>query len=271
MDPHITMPANIKGRLYCMIFDQFMRSAARGADLVLLKEGLVYDRYARYGKNAKMFCHSMHTQRDVLDEAQLEKRLETLRRERPLKAVYAGRFVPRKGLRDSIATIAAARRHGVDVEFHLFGSGPEENSLRRQAADLGVEDLVRFQGFVEYGSRFIAQLATYDLLLFLPTEEDTPRMLYDAMAAGLPLVGSRIPFLDHRIKSDQMGVLVDVGDDSTADEHLRQLHEEPERLKLLSRAALAAGKRHSSEEWYQRRAEWTQQAVARHKSNRRIL
>jgi glycosyltransferase involved in cell wall biosynthesis len=270
-DPYVTEPTNIKGRLYCMIFEQFMRYAVRDADLVLLKEGLVHNRYARYGKNVRAFCHTMYAQRDVLDEARLEKRLETLRRERPLRAVYAGRFIPLKGLRDSIAAIAAARRQGVDVEFHLFGSGPEENSLRRQVADLGVEDLVHFQGFVEYGSRFIAQLATYDLLLYLPTEEDTPRMVFDAMAAGLPLVGSRIPFLEHRVKNDRMGILVDVGDDMAAANRLRQLQEKPEDLKLLSRAALVGGKRHSIEEWYRRRAEWTQQAVERHKSNREML
>ena len=51
----------------------------------------------------------------------------------------------------------------------------------------------------------------------------------------------------------------------------RSAGEEPERLKLLSRAALAPGRHHSSEEWYRWRAEWTQQVVARHKSNRRIL
>jgi glycosyltransferase involved in cell wall biosynthesis len=271
MDPHVTMPTNIKGRLYCMIFEQFMRHAVQDADLVFLKEGLVHDRYARYGKNVKSFCHTMYTQRDVLDEARLEKRLEALRRERPLRAVYAGRFVPRKGLRDSISAIAVARRQGMNVEFHLFGSGPEEISLRRQAADLGVEDLVHFQGFVEYDGQFIARLAAYDLLLFLPTEEDTPRMLYDAMAAGLPVLGSRIPFLEHRVKSDRMGILVDIGDHMAVAGCLRQLQEEPERLKLLSRAALAAGRHHSSEEWYRRRAEWTQQAVERHKSNCVIL
>lgn len=268
MDPHVTMPANIKGRLYCMAFDQFMRRALRSSSLALLKEGLVYDRYARYGRNTKPFCHSMYSMRDVLDESLLEKRLGTMSRDRPLRAVYAGRFVSRKGLRDSIAAISRIRRLGVAVEYHLYGSGPETDSLRRLATELDVEDLVHFHGFVEYSAQFISELATYDLLLFMPTEEDTPRMVYDAMAAGLPLIGTRIPFLEHRIRSDRMGVLVDIGDSSAAAEVLRQFHNEPERLKFLSRAALAGGRRHSSEEWYRRRAEWTQQAVEQHQSNR---
>jgi glycosyltransferase involved in cell wall biosynthesis len=268
MDPHVTMPANVKGRLYCMMFDRLMCRAIRDSDLALLKEGLVYDRYAKYGKNVKEFCHSMHSKQDILDEDLLEKRLKTLCRDRSLRAVYAGRFVLRKGLRDSIAAIARARQLGVDVEYHLYGDGPEKGSLQHLAVKLGVEDLVHFQGFVEYSSQFIAKLAAYDLLLFMPTEEDTPRMLYDAMAVGLPLLGSRIPFLEHRVKNDRMGIVVDVGDYLAAADHLHQFHEDPTQLMLMSRAALVAGKQHASEEWYKRRTEWTQEAVERHKHRR---
>jgi glycosyltransferase involved in cell wall biosynthesis len=269
MDPHVTVPGGVKGRVYCLIFDLLMRRAVERADLALLKEGLVYDRYARCGTNTKAFCHSMHTKRDVIDEAQLERRLATLRVDRPLRAVYAGQFVSRKGVRDAIAAICAARRQGASIEYHLFGAGPERESLQHQANDMGVGDLVRFHGFIEYGPKFIAQLATYDLLLFLPTEEDTPRMLYDAMAAGLPLVGSRIPFLNHRVKNDHMGVLVDVGDSLAAGNCLKHLNQEPERLKALSRAARTGGERHSIEEWYRCRAEWTQEAWDRRLANRR--
>jgi glycosyltransferase involved in cell wall biosynthesis len=261
MDVHARFGSTLRGRFYCMIYDQIMRRAGRSADITLLKEGLVYERYASYCKNARAFCHTMYSARDVIGETKLEKRLETLGGNRTLRVVYAGRFVARKGLREAIAAIAEARRRGTTVEYHLYGSGPEEESLRRQAKDLGIEDLIFFHGYVEYGPQFIAQLAEYDLLLFLPTEEDTPRMLYDAMAAGLPLVGSRIPFLGHRVRTDEIGVLSDVGDNAGAAEHLVRLGRDPERLKAFARSARLAAQRHSIEEWYRRRAAWIQEAA----------
>jgi len=261
MDPHLTEARNLEGRLACVAFDQLMKRAARRADLVLLKEGAVYDRYARHARNGKAFCHSIYRSDDVIEEPRLETRLQSLGSGRPLKAVYAGRFVARKGMADAINAIACARKNGVPVEYHLFGSGPEEAAMRRQTADLGLLDLVHFHGYVEYGPAFVRQLADYDLLLFLPTEEDTPRMLYDAMAAGLPLVGSRIPFLTHRMATEKSGLLVDVGDSRQAGDELCRINADRNLLGRLSHAARAAGQQHTVDHWYRRRAEWTQQAA----------
>jgi glycosyltransferase involved in cell wall biosynthesis len=262
-DPHVLMP---EGRLYCMIFDQFMQRAVRQADLALLKEGNVYERYMRNAKNPKAFCHSMHSRQDVIFEPELEKRLATLGLDRRLKAVYAGRFIPGKGLHDAITAIGAARDKGVHVEYHLFGTGPEEESMRRQVEELNIGHLVTFHGYVEYGSQFIAQLSAFDILLFLPTREDTARMVYDAMAAGLPVLGSRNPFLTHRVKSDHMGILVDVGDSLAAADQLCRLARNRDALKSISRAARVGGNRHASEEWYRLRSEWTKEAVERHRA-----
>ncbi len=52
------------------------------------------------------------------------------------------------------------------LEYHLFGAGPEEEALRRRAAERGVADLVKFHGFVEYGPELISRLAEYDLLYY---------------------------------------------------------------------------------------------------------
>lgn len=261
MDPHATVEANLRGRLYCMAFDLLMARALRAADLALLKEGLVYDRYARHGKNVRSFCHSMHSEADVIGEEHLQARLATLAEARPLRAVYAGRFVARKGLAQAIATVAAAIRAGTAIEYHLYGGGPEESRLRQQAAELGVAHCVHFHGHLPYDDKFIAELARYDLLLFLPVEEDTPRMLYDALAAGLPLVGTPIPFLAQRVARDGVGVLVASGDEAAAE--LRRLRDGPSALQALSRTARDAGSRHAREAWYRRRAEWTREACER--------
>lgn len=262
-DPHLIQLGNLKGQLVCMVFDQLLKHAAQNADLMLLKEGAVHTRYARFARNGKPFCHSMHRSQDVIEEKRLEERLATLERDRPLKAVYAGRFIAQKGMLDAIEAIACAKRKGVMVEYHFWGSGPEEATMRRQVAELGVVDLVHFHGFVEYSPQFISQLAEYDLLLFMPRVEETARVLYDAMAAGLPLLGTRIPFHAHRVAADGIGVLVDVGNSALAGDQLCRLNANRSQLIALSRAAAAAGRRHAVEQWYQRRVEWTQQAAHR--------
>ena len=189
--------------------------------------------------------------------------LASLQQQRPLKAVYAGRFVPRKGVHHGIAAIALAKRQGHRVEYHLFGGGPEEVNLRQQVSELDVDDLVFFHGFADYGSAFMAKLAAFDFFLFMPTEEDTPRALYDTMAAGLPFVGTNIPFMEKRLETDGAGVLVKVLDVQGAAEQLARLSENRSALIELSSLAREAGLRHSVEQWYRRRADWTTSAIAR--------
>lgn len=257
MDLHITLPRTLRGRLQCAIFDRWTERALERTQLGLLKEGLVHDRYKRFGNNVKAMCHSMHSDTDVIDSNRLEKRLQTLESGRALRAVYAGRFVHRKGLHDAIAAVASALNNGVSIELHLYGGGPEEEALRVQVAALGVKNKVVFHGVVEYSPAFIKTLAEFDVFLFMPTEEDTPRALFDSMAAGLPLVGTRIPFLQTRVTKDSHGVLVDIGDAHGAADQLGHLHQNREWLRSLSRIARAAGLRHSVDQWYRLRAEWT--------------
>ena len=180
-------------------------------------------------------------------------------RSRRLRAVYAGRFVRRKGLHDAFTAIRLARDAGVPVEYHLFGNGPEETNLRALAAELDLHDLVTFHGFVDYTPEFIGRLAEFDMHLFTPTEEDTPRALFDTLAAGLPLVGTAIPFLRTRVERDAIGALGPVGDPAAAAAALCTVAAAPERLAALSRVAREAGLRHSVDAWYRRRAQWTRE------------
>lgn len=269
MDPHVTLSRSVRSSFYLAAFDHFMRRAARDTNLLLLKEGLVYDRYSKYNANAHAICHSMHSRDDVIDEQHLSARLCSLEQKRPLKAVYAGRFVPRKGVSNGIAAIALAKRQGQRVEYHLFGGGPEEANLRQQVSDLEVDDLVFFHGFAEYGSAFMAKLAEFDFFLFMPTEEDTPRALYDTMAAGLPFVGTAIPFMEKRLETDGAGILVKVLDVQGAARQLARLSENRSELIELSQLAREAGLKHSVEQWYRRRADWTTTAVASAAANRK--
>ena len=271
MDPHVTLPRSLRNRVYLAAFDRFVRRAARDTSLLLLKEGLVYDRYSKYNASAREIFHSMHSRDDVIDEQRLAARLASLQQQRPLKAVYAGRFVPRKGVHHGIAAIALAKRQGHKVEYHLFGGGPEEASLRQQVSELDVDDLVFFHGFAEYGSAFMAKMAEFDFFLFMPTEEDTPRALYDTMAAGLPFVGTNIPFMEKRLETDGAGVLVKVLDVQGAAKQLARLSENRSALIELSHAAREAGLRHSVDQWYRRRAEWTTAAIANPPAKRRSL
>lgn len=243
--------------------DAWMRYCVRRASVAMLKEGLVYDRYAGLAKNPKAFCHSMHSEKHLVGDATFEARIERLRSGAPIRFGYFGRFVERKGLADAIRIVARARKAGVDASYDLVGWGEQQPELEALAKELGIAEHVTFPGSLAYGPELHAKLRSYDALLFTPTEEDTPRMVYDSYAAGLPLLTSDIAFLTRRAQSDGASVLWGIGDIEAGAREIVKLAKDRETFASLSRVAREAGKKHTIEHWYGRRLEWTLEAIER--------
>jgi glycosyltransferase involved in cell wall biosynthesis len=235
--------------------DRMTIRCARRAQVTMLKEGAVYDRYAQHAANPKAFCHSMHRAAWVIGSDALDARLATLNEARPLRLVYCGRFVPYKGLVDSLRIVAQAE----NVTLDLIGAGEQREELEALVAELGLSDRVRFLGLFPYGAEFLSNLQRYDAVLYTPLQEDTARMVYDAFACGLPLLGTDIPFVKHRAQADGALVVWPVGDIAAGVNAVVQLDRDRDRLRALSQRARAAGLHHSVEHWYGLRAQWTMQ------------
>jgi glycosyltransferase involved in cell wall biosynthesis len=69
----------------------------------------------------------------------------------------------------------------------LAGDGPLEQRVRDRAEELGIKDRVRFAG---YRRDVPALLAAADALLLASEREGLPRSMLEAMAAGVPVIGT---------------------------------------------------------------------------------
>ncbi len=99
------------------------------------------------------------------------------------------RFTAQKNhavLLDAFARLAG--RHP-EARIVLVGEGPEEERMRRRAVRLGLADRVRFLGQRDDVS---ALMAGADVLALPSSFEGLPLVVLEAMAAGLPVVASRI-------------------------------------------------------------------------------
>ena len=123
-------------------------------------------------------------------------RVERLSREplpfalaRPL-IVTAGRLEYQKGhdlLLRAFAGSTAARTH----ELVILGRGSLEAALKRQAAELGVGDWVRFPGFSENPWAWISRA---DLFVLPSRWEGFPSIVAEALACGAPSLVTRCDF-----------------------------------------------------------------------------
>lgn len=130
----------------------------------------------------------------------------------PLKLAYVGRLIRSKGLYEVVQAMRIAKAHRIKASLMIAGSGPEESALRGYADKLGVASDVRFTGPI-FGDKKIGMLAQSDaFVLATYHQEGLPYALLEAMAAGLPVITTRIGAIPDVVADGVHGVLVPGGD-----------------------------------------------------------
>jgi glycosyltransferase involved in cell wall biosynthesis len=105
---------------------------------------------------------------------------------------YVGRFIPEKGVLDLLHLLSQ-----LDSQYHLVlvGSGPEERVIRQSIKDLSLQDRVELVP-PQSRSELANLYRSFDMLV-LPShtdyfwKEQYGRVLVEAMACGIPVVGSQ--------------------------------------------------------------------------------
>ena len=99
------------------------------------------------------------------------------------------RFTPQKQHATLIIALARLHRSGMKVRLRLAGTGPLRDSLIRLTTRLGLAGFVDFLG---QRDDVPALMADADILALPSAFEGLPLVVLEAMAAGLPVVGSDI-------------------------------------------------------------------------------
>ncbi len=242
--------------LYLRAYERAVRARVAAADVAFLKGQALFDRYAGVAKNPKLFHDTSYQSSEVVTEAALAAR-SAARPAEALRLVYAGRLVARKGCDHAIRIVTKARELGINATLDLIGAGDERAALEALA---GGDPAIRFLGERPYGPDLLQELSQYDGLLFTPLSEDTPRMIFDGYAAGLPLLAYDIPYVRERAAEEGAALLLPAGEIEASAAKLGQLARDDARLSALTEAAWKAGHDNATDRWYARRAAWTLEA-----------
>ena len=123
--------------------------------------------------------------------------------ERLIAAV--GRLVPIKNLHLFLDAAALACRQNPQIRFALIGDGELRFELEAYAQKLGISKVVTFTGW----RRDLAQVyADLDAVVISSDNEGTPASLIEAMAAGCPVISTRVGGVPDIIIDGQTGRLV---------------------------------------------------------------
>ncbi len=107
-----------------------------------------------------------------------------------------------------------------DTLFLIAGSGPEEKSLRRLAAELKISGSLTILPHLE---NFRQVFQAIDLFVLPELRQGSKLILLEAMAAGLPVVSSDIDGVTHIVDDGVTGILVPAADVEELSDKLHEL------------------------------------------------
>lgn len=150
----------------------------------------------------------------------------------PLVIFFVGRVVEGKGLWDLLdAYEMLCSDH--DVVLRIVGDGPLRDELADAAADRDLDGVT----LVGYVDDIAAEYADADVLALPSYREGTPRVVTEALAAGVPVVATDISGVPDQVQDGTNGLLVSPGDTAALRRALDDLLSSDERREEMGAAA----------------------------------
>ena len=117
------------------------------------------------------------------------------------------RFVPRKRHQDLLGAVAILRDRDVRLQVRLIGDGPTLPRMRRLVTELGLDEFVCFTGACDPDQVRDAMLRA-DVFCLTSRWEGMAGSVMEAMACGLPVVGTQVNGIAELVEHGHTGYLV---------------------------------------------------------------
>jgi len=165
-------------------------------EAIALAEGIqcngtpAFETYRELSPSPFLYFDSRVTRQMLADEATLKARTDDMLAGRPLHLVFSGRFTRIKGV-DHLPRVAVElKKLNVPFEMALCGNGELLPIVRRNAAKLGVDHLIKFTGPLDFATQlvpFVTQNA--DLFVCCHRQGDPSCTYLETMSCGVPIAG----------------------------------------------------------------------------------
>jgi glycosyltransferase involved in cell wall biosynthesis len=138
---------------------------------------------------------------------------------------WIGRMTGVKRTDDVLVSFKQLRDDGVDAVLCMVGDGPDRRQLERRAKELG---LIRETLFLGYQEDVAPYYAAFDALVLPSGNEGTPVSVIEALAAGRPVVATRVGGVPDVVRDGEDGFLVEAGATDELAERLARLARDPQ-------------------------------------------
>ncbi|HEY6068874.1 MAG TPA: glycosyltransferase family 4 protein, partial [Gaiellaceae bacterium] len=161
------------------------------------------------------------------------------------RLLCVGRLIPIKGHIVLLRAFAEARRRVPSLVLEIAGRGPLEPALHALAKELGIDDAVRFLGYVSPIQRAIEEVA----VVVVPSlGEGFGMVALEAMERARPVIAAEIGGLGELVQDGVTGLLVPAGESGPLADAITQLAGNLELAARMGEAGRARALEHFLQE-----------------------
>jgi glycosyltransferase involved in cell wall biosynthesis len=202
------------------------RRLMRWTDAVAVNSEAVKQFYAQQGisrEKLHVIPNAVTPAEPVADRPALRKEIGV--KESSFVLGFVGRLWPQKRVEDLLGAADILDLAEWPIEVVIIGDGPRRAALERFVENLKKSAPVHFLGKRDDARRLIA---VFDALVLPSAFEGMPNVVLEAMAAGTPVIASRIPGTIEVIADGETGLLFEPKRSSDLARKVQRLIEEPE-------------------------------------------
>ncbi|UCC58941.1 MAG: glycosyltransferase family 4 protein [Candidatus Bathyarchaeum sp.] len=148
--------------------------------------------------------------------------------------LFVGRLYHRKGLEILLRSIPPVLQEFKDVKFAISGTGfkKKEESLRKLAKKLEIEDSVSFLGYVP-DEKLPYLYSASDIFVLPAIYENFPFAILEAQATGLPVISTKVGGIPEFLVDNENGFVIDPGDSTQLTQRVLALLQNPKLAKKM--------------------------------------
>jgi glycosyltransferase involved in cell wall biosynthesis len=161
-----------------------------------------------------------------------------------LRLLSVGRLDPEKNPRLLLDVIEILRRRDPRWRLAIVGDGPMAEQLADTMRERGLEEAVELVGVVANGPELWQWFRSSHAFLHVSLTEGLPQVLFEAEAAGLPIVATDVGGVASALGQGERGLLVGPRNAEAAAQALERLETD----EGLRRRLITAGLAHASKE-----------------------
>ncbi|MEN3056810.1 MAG: glycosyltransferase family 4 protein [Candidatus Methanosuratincola petrocarbonis] len=201
-------------------------SKIRGDDVCVIGNGISLEKFSRIKKDVARELLKVNDEQFVI--------------------ICIANLRPEKGIIFLITSIKEVLTYDKRVLLLLVGSGPMLCELKNLIKTLDLDKYVKVLGKID-NDDIPLYLSAADIFVLPSLSEGLPNALLEAMAAGLPIIATRVGGIPYVVEDGKNGLLVNPGSPSDLTEKILLLMRSPELMKKMSETNREKSKSYSWE------------------------